>query len=80
MAQFVSLKAEGLQAVRSIDERLVSYNVEMTEVTGGTFWKAYTEAQVDGTEAFPVIKDWSNMGKRNLILLLQQKLLRLHIG
>ena len=38
------------------------YNVEMTEVTGGTFRKAYTEAQVDGTEEFPVIKDWSNMG------------------
>ena len=62
MAQFVSLKADGLQAIRSIDERLVSYNVEMTEVTGGTFWKAYTEAQVDGTEEFPVIQDWTNMG------------------
>ena len=49
MAQFVTLKAEGLQALRTIDERLVSYNVEMTEVTGGTFWKAYSEAQVDGT-------------------------------
>lgn len=46
-----------------MDERLVSYNVEMTEVTGGTFWKAYTEAQIDGTEEFPAIKDWSNMGK-----------------
>ena len=40
MAQFVKLQAEGLQPLRSIDERLVSYNVEMTEVTGGTFWKA----------------------------------------
>ena len=38
------------------------YNVEMTEVTGGTFRKAYTEAQVDGTEEFPVINDSSNMG------------------
>lgn len=32
------------------NERLVSYNVEMTEVTGGTFWKAYTPAQIAGTE------------------------------
>ena len=62
MAQFVKLQCNGLEDLRSMDERLVSYNVEMTEVTGGTFWKAYTDAQVDGTEAFPVIKDWSNMG------------------
>ena len=62
MAQFVTLKPNELKALREIDECLVSYNIEMTEVTGGTFWKAYTEAQVDGTEEFPVIKDWTNMG------------------
>ena len=62
MAQFVKLAPEKLQQLRRIDKRLVSYNVEMTEVTGGTFWKAYTDAQVDGTEEFPVIKDWTNMG------------------
>ncbi len=62
MAQFVKLAGSGLQELRKVDERLVSYNVEMTEVTGGTFWKAYTDAQVDGTEEFPVIKDWTNMG------------------
>ena len=62
MAQFVKLNPQSLQAMRQMDERLVSYNVEMTEVTGGTFWKAYTDAQVDGTEEFPVIKDWTNMG------------------
>ena len=62
MAEFVTLQASGLTALREVDERLVSYNVEMTEVTGGTFWKAYTDAQVDGTEAFPEIKDWTNMG------------------
>ena len=61
MAKFVKLNPENLTALRQIDERLVSYNIEMTEVTGGTFWKAYTEAQVDGTEEFPVIKDWTNM-------------------
>ena len=62
MAAFVKLDPTKLAALRQIDERLVSYNIEMTEVTGGTFWKAYSEAQVDGDEAFPVIKDWSNMG------------------
>ena len=62
MAHNITLKASGLEALRTVDPRLVSYNVEMTEVTGGTFWKAYTDAQVDGTEAFPVIKDWTNMG------------------
>ena len=62
MAEFVKLNPQDLKPLRTVDERLVSYNVEMTEVTGGTFWKAYTEAQVDGTEEFPVIKDWSNMG------------------
>ena len=49
MAQFVKLAGSGLRQLRKINERLVSYNVEMTEVTGGTFWKAYTDAQVDGT-------------------------------
>ena len=62
MAQFVTLQADGLTKLRDMNERLVSYNVEMTEVTGGTFWKAYTDAQVDGMEPFPVIKDWTNMG------------------
>ena len=53
MAEFVKLRAEGLTALREMDARLVSYNVEMTEVTGGTFWKAYTDAQIDGTEQVP---------------------------
>ena len=62
MAQIIKLDSSTLVQLRTVNPRLVSYNVEMTEVTGGTFWKAYTDAQVDGTEAFPVIKDWSNMG------------------
>ena len=28
----------------------------MTEVTGGTFWKAYTPGQIEGTEDFPPIR------------------------
>ena len=55
MAQFVKLAPEELKALRTVDSRLVSYNVEMTEVTGGTFWKAYTPEQIAGTEKFPAI-------------------------
>ncbi len=62
MAHFVKLAPETAKELRKIDKRLVSYNVEMTEVTGGTFWKAYTDAQIDGTEEFPKILNWSNMG------------------
>ena len=49
----IKLKATGLEAIRTMNPRLISYNVEMTEVTGGTFWKAYTDAQIDGTEQVP---------------------------
>ena len=54
MAQYIKLNTQDLKPIRMIDERLVSYNIEMTEVTGGTFWKAYTEGQIAGTEAFKV--------------------------
>ena len=53
MAQFVTLDLSNLKPLHEMNERMVSYNVEMTEVTGGTFWKAYTEAQIDGTEQVP---------------------------
>ena len=53
VAEFVKLNAEGLKELRTVNPRLISYNVEMTEVTGGTFWKAYTDAQIDGTEQVP---------------------------
>ena len=61
MAEFVTLKAEGLQKIRTVNERLASYNVEMTEVTGGTFWKAYTPEQIAGTEKFPPIAGMHEM-------------------
>jgi len=53
MAQNVKLNPEALKELRTVNPRLISYNVEMTEVTGGTFWKAYTDAQIDGTEQVP---------------------------
>ena len=49
------LKTQDLTPIRQVDRRLMSYNIEMTEVTGGTFWKAYTPDQIAGTEKFPPI-------------------------
>ena len=51
MAQFVNLNPGSLRELHVGNERLVSYNVEMTEVTGGTFWKAYTPRSDRGHRA-----------------------------
>lgn len=62
----ISLRADDIFLIRDVDERLVSYNIEMTEVTGGTFWKAYTPGQIAGTEKFPpltVLEDMTAMGE-----------------
>ncbi len=54
MAEFVKLQVEGLNLLREGNPAMMSYNVEFAEVTGGTFWKAYTPGQVAGTEEFYV--------------------------
>ncbi len=62
----ILLNPESLTPIRSVDERMVSYNIEMTEVTGGTFWKAYTPAQIAGTEEFQSVtevKDFTSMAE-----------------
>ena len=56
MAHNLKFIPENLKEIRKMNPRLMSYNVEMTEVTGGTFWKAYTEGQIAGTEEFPKIE------------------------
>ena len=55
MAKNIKLRTSGLKTIRNVDERLASYNVEMTEVTGGTFWKEYTPEEVAGKGKFPII-------------------------
>ncbi|MGT2932956.1 beta-glucuronidase [Streptococcus catagoni] len=50
----LTLKSEGLTRLRTIDPRLVSYNIEFAEVTGGTFWKSYTEEEISGQAQFHV--------------------------
>lgn len=54
MAENLKLEIGGLKALREMNPMLMSYNVEFAEVTGGTFWKAYTPGQVAGTEEFYV--------------------------
>lgn len=54
MTNIVKLNLDDLAALRTVDEKLVSYNIEMTEVTGRTFWKAYTDAQIAGREEFKI--------------------------
>ena len=54
MAQQITLTPNQLKKIRTVDERLMSYNIEMTEITGGTFQKAYTPGQIAGTEEFKV--------------------------
>ena len=56
----VKLKNHGLTKMRDVDERLVSYNIEMTEVTGGTFWKSYTPEQIAGTEEVVPAKSFTD--------------------
>ncbi len=54
MSQHIKLSPESLKPLRQVDPMMMSYNVEFAEVTGGTFWKAYTPEQVAGTEVFYV--------------------------
>ncbi len=54
MALTIKLAPDTLQALHEVNPMLVSYNVEFAEVTGGTFWKAYTPEQIAGTEPFIV--------------------------
>ncbi len=57
----IKLEFGNLETIRTVNPRLMSYNVEMTEVTGGTFWKAYTPGQIAGTEKFPPIRGMHEM-------------------
>ncbi len=55
MSETVKLNPSACRVLRTgMNPRLMSYNVEFAEVTGGTFWKAYTPAQIAGTEEFYV--------------------------
>lgn len=63
MALTITLEPSKLTKIREMDARVQSYNVEMTELTGGTFWKPYTPEQVAGTEEFPKPENAQEMMK-----------------
>ena len=48
----ITLSTTNLKELHEGNPMMMSYNVEFAEVTGGTFWKGYTEAQIAGTEPF----------------------------
>ena len=52
MNEIITIRTSGLKEIRKINPLLVSFNVEMAEVTGGTFWKEYTPEQIAGAEPF----------------------------
>ena len=54
MGEFVKLSQGALKALHEQNPAMMSYNIEFAEVTGGTFWKAYTPGQIAGTEDFNV--------------------------
>ncbi len=54
MSEIVSLLPGKLKVLREQNPALMSYNIEFAEVTGGTFWKAYTPGQIAGKEEFIV--------------------------
>lgn len=57
----ITLRVQPTSLLRHVNPRLMSYNIEMTEVTGGTFWKAYTPEQIAGTEEFNQITGFQNI-------------------
>lgn len=61
MSLKVVISPESLVKINEMDPRFQSYNVEMTEVTGGTFWKEYTQEQIDGTAEFKACENMEDM-------------------
>lgn len=57
----LTLNPANLEVIREMDSRMQSYNIEMTELTGGTFWVPYTEKQISGEEPFPTCDKMEDM-------------------
>lgn len=54
MVEQITLSKDGLSLIHKANPLLVSYNIEFAEVTGGTFWKAYSPEEIAGTKEFYV--------------------------
>src|SRR6185312_16624489 len=46
-----TIAPQSMPAITTVDERFLSYNVEMAEVVGGTFWKPYSRLPRAGADA-----------------------------
>lgn len=57
MASIIRISSKDLKTLHKQNPSLISYNVEFAEVTGGTFWRAYTPGQIAGTEPFLIDSD-----------------------
>lgn len=47
-APVADVAPQSLPALHDVSDRYLSYNVEMVEVTGGRFWRAYDDMRSDG--------------------------------
>ena len=54
MSEPVDIDPSRFVRVGRVSDRYQSYNIEMAEVTGGTFWKPYSDLQVSGVEPFSI--------------------------
>ena len=61
-AQAVSLDPAKMPRIGNVDERFVSYNIEMAEVTGGNFWKPYHNQSAAAAEATQLAQSASTPG------------------
>lgn len=64
----IKLIPETAMFLRHADERLISYNIEMAEITGGTFWKEYTPGQIAGTEVFPGLRSMQEITRSERLM------------
>ena len=49
----IAIDPSTLRRIGTVDERYLSYNVEMLEVTGGRFWKPYSAVQGEASGSSP---------------------------
>src|SRR5437016_7137397 len=54
LAQAVSVDPVNMPRIATIDPQFASYNIEMAEVTGGSFWKPYGASSKPTQKAKPV--------------------------
>lgn len=67
----LSLEPQTMPAIASVDERYLSYNVEMAEVVGGKFWKPYPK-EGQPAQHGPTVKDTAPSASRQATIQIGQ--------